>query len=102
MADVAVLHHVRFPFDTQFPFAANLRFGTVLFEVLERVDFAPNKPTLEIGVDHSGGLRGGRTTWNRPCADLFFTGGKVTIQPQRAIRFAGQDSQSGLGQTDRF
>src|SRR5579871_3976973 len=64
--------------------------------VVEADDLGADEAALEVGVDHAGRLRRGRTTPDRPGADLLRAGGEVGLQPEQAIGAANHPVQTRL------
>ena len=60
MQDVAFLHPVFLAFQPQAAGVAGPGFAPVPDEIVVADGFGPDEALLEIGVDHSGGLRRGR------------------------------------------
>ena len=57
VTDVAVLHHVFFTLDTQFPRFPDGLFALIGDEIFQGVYFRPNESSLEIGVNDARRLK---------------------------------------------
>ena len=80
MADVSVLHHVGFAFDSQFTGVFDFDFTAVFDQIIQRVNVDADKSLFKVRVDDAGGLRSHGADWNRPSANFFFASSKVTLQ----------------------
>ena len=102
VADISVLHNVRFPFDSQLSCGSNVLFGLVGFKIRQGIDFTANEAAFKIGVNHTSSLRRGGSDGNCPRPDFFFAGGEVALQAQSFVRRTSEWSESRLLQPDRF
>src|ERR1700676_3530764 len=71
MHDVAFAHDVFLAFEPQSPRLARTGFAAVVDVILERDDLGTNETALEIGVNHTSGLRRGAADAHRPGPPLF-------------------------------
>ena len=83
MQDIAFLDLVFLAFQAQPARLAGTGFAAVADEVVVTDGLGTDEALLEIGVDHGGGLRGGRTALHGPGADFLHAGREVGLQPEQ-------------------
>src|SRR5699024_4299779 len=80
--DVAVSHYVLLALLADLAVVTGLGHGAVLVQVGEADDLGLDEAALDVGVDDTGGLRGGRTLRDRPGAGLLRAGRQVGLQAE--------------------
>ena len=91
MHDIAVLNDIFFSLDTHLSGFFYSRFRTVRNIILIFDDFGADKAFFEVGMDHTGALRGFPSFMESPGTTFVGTGGQECLQVQEFV--------SGLDQT---
>ena len=87
--DIAILHHVVAPFEPHLSSFPSRGIGSRRHQVVVGDDLRLDKPTLDIAMDHAGGLGRLRALANRPGPDLWI-----------ARREEGDEVQQAIGRVD--
>src|SRR6478735_4311169 len=80
--DVAVLHDVVLAFEARLALRARLDYRAGRDEVVERDDLGLDEALLEVGVDHTGRLRGLPALADRPGASLLRTRRELGLEAE--------------------
>ena len=100
MHDITILDDIFFSFDTHLSCFFYCRFRTIGDIILIFDDFGTDKAFFEVGMDHTGALRGLPAFMERPGAAFIGTGCQECLQVQELVSGFDQAGNTGLLQTD--
>ena len=83
--DVTILDYVFLAFDSEFSGGAACGFRFEGDEVFVFDDLGADEAFFEVGVDHSGGLRGLVALVDGPCAAFVSSGGEVGAEVEEGV-----------------
>jgi len=78
--DVTRTHNIVFAFGTDFTGRLGSLFGTGGNQVIVIDYLSSDESAFKIAVNHAGSLWRRVAAADRPCADFFLAGGKITLQ----------------------
>ena len=93
---ITILHDIVLAFGSQLARLSNGLLVRVLLEITHEIALGTDEPSLEVAMNHAGGLGGRIAPSDRPCTDLLGPCGELALQPQKTVRTASDLRQRWL------